>query len=194
MKKINEIFYSIQGEGRFAGTPAVFIRFAGCNIKCPFCDTEHQKGIAMSDEEIIQEVKKYPTRLVVITGGEPTLQLDEQLCRGLQKADKYIAIETNGTREIPKGVNYVTYSPKFEFTKVSTDFRLTECDELKVVYNGENHMSLYDNIQAKYYYLQPCDVGDAERNAEIMQKTVQFCLQNPKWNISLQTQKILKIR
>lgn len=194
MKKINEIFYSIQGEGRFAGTPAIFIRFAGCNIKCPFCDTEHQKGISMSNEEIINEVGKYPAPLVVITGGEPTLQLDEQLCRGLQNAGKYIAIETNGTREIPRGVNYVTYSPKFEFTKVSTDFHLTECNELKVVYNGENDMSLYNNIKAEYYYLQPCDVGNAEKNAEIMQKTVQYCLQNPKWHISLQTQKILKIR
>ena len=73
MRKINEIFYSLQGEGYYTGTPAIFIRFSGCNLKCSFCDTQHEEGTMMTDDEIIAEVKKYPAVTVVLTGGEPSL-------------------------------------------------------------------------------------------------------------------------
>ena len=76
MKRINEIFHSLQGEGRHTGTPAVFVRFSGCNLHCPFCDTDHAVGREMSDEEIIAEVRRHDVPLVVLTGGEPSLQLD----------------------------------------------------------------------------------------------------------------------
>lgn len=97
MRKINEIFYSLQGEGYHTGTPAIFVRFSGCNLKCDFCDTQHEEGTMMTDEEIITEVKKYPAVTVVLTGGEPSLWIDDQLIDLLHQAGKYVTIETNGT-------------------------------------------------------------------------------------------------
>lgn len=79
MKKINEIFYSLQGEGFHVGTPAVFVRFSGCNLKCEFCDTHHEEGVMMSDEEIVEKVCQYPCKTVILTGGEPGLWVDEDL-------------------------------------------------------------------------------------------------------------------
>lgn len=78
MRKINEIFYSLQGEGFHTGTPAVFVRFSGCNLKCSFCDTQHEEGVWMSDEEILAEVGKYPAVTVILTGGEPSLWIDRE--------------------------------------------------------------------------------------------------------------------
>ena len=97
MRKINEIFYSLQGEGYHTGTPAIFVRFSGCNLKCDFCDTQHEEGTMMTDEEIITKVKKYPAVTVVLTGGEPSLWIDDQLIDLLHQAGKYVTIETNGT-------------------------------------------------------------------------------------------------
>ena len=97
MRKINEIFYSLQGEGYHTGTPAVFIRFSGCNLKCSFCDTRHEEGVLMSDDEIIAEVRKYPAVTVILTGGEPSLWIDEIFIDCLHQAGKYVCIETNGT-------------------------------------------------------------------------------------------------
>ena len=101
MRKINEIFYSLQGEGYHTGTPAVFIRFSGCNLKCSFCDTRHEEGVLMSDDEIIAEVGKYPAVTVILTGGEPSLWIDEVFIDRLHQAGKYVCIETNGTNPLP---------------------------------------------------------------------------------------------
>ena len=79
MRRINEIFYSLQGEGYHTGIPAVFVRFSGCNLRCPFCDTQHEEGTLMSDEDIVMEVAKYSTQIVILTGGEPGLWIDEKL-------------------------------------------------------------------------------------------------------------------
>lgn len=194
MKKINEIFYSLQGEGANAGKPAVFIRFSGCNLKCPFCDTEHENGRMMTDDEIVSEVAKYPCNLIVITGGEPTLFVDDSLLDKLHSIGKVVAMESNGTRPLSGlDIDFLTISPKFEFTS-GAELKQKECNELKVVFNGENDMSLYNGISAQFYYIQPCDTQNAVKNAEIVQKAVQFCLDNPKWNLSLQTQKILNVR
>ena len=86
MRKINEIFYSLQGEGFHTGTPAVFIRFSGCNLKCPFCDTQHEERVLMSDEDIMDEVKKYPATMVILTGGEPSLWIDKAFIDQLHAA------------------------------------------------------------------------------------------------------------
>lgn len=195
MKKINEIFYSLQGEGRNTGRAAIFIRFSGCNLKCGFCDTDHNGWIGYTDEQILDAIKEYPSNLVIFTGGEPTLQLDEALCNLLHKHGYEIAIETNGTRPVPKGVDFITCSPKFEFVENGAP-ELRKADELKVVYTGKeyNDMSLYDNFEADYYYLQPCDTGDVEKNKEITAAAVQYCLDNPKWRMSLQTQKIINVK
>ena len=94
MRKINEIFYSLQGEGYHTGTPAVFIRFSGCNLKCPFCDTQHEDGILMSDEDIVTEVSRYPAATVILTGGEPSLWIDREFVDCLHQAGKYALKQT----------------------------------------------------------------------------------------------------
>lgn len=193
MKKINEIFYSLQGEGRNTGRAAVFIRFSGCNLRCPFCDTKHESGTLMTDEMIIAEARKYPTDLIVLTGGEPTLFADAAFIEKLHDAGFKIAMETNGTRPIPNGIDFVTISPKFEFCQ-HAELAVKKCDELKVVYNGENDMTLYENIEAHYKYIQPCDTGNEVVNKEIRQSSLEFVLRNPSWRLSIQTQKILDIR
>lgn len=185
--KINEIFYSLQGEGKHTGTPAIFVRFSGCNLHCDFCDTLHQDGKEMTEKEIVNEVIKYPATLVVLTGGEPTLQLTSTLCEKLHNHGKYIAIETNGTNEVPHGVDWITCSPKYKPVTIHN------CDELKVVYEGQD-MSQYDKILAYIKYLQPCDRKDPEKNAENTAAVVQYCLDHPEWKISIQTQKILNVR
>lgn len=193
MKKINEIFYSLQGEGRNTGRAAVFIRFSGCNLRCPFCDTKHESGTLMTDEMIIVEARKYPTDLIILTGGEPTLFADAALIEKLHEAGFKIAMETNGTRRIPNGIDFVTISPKFEFCQ-HAELAVKKCDELKVVYNGKNDMTLYENIEAHYKYIQPCDTGDEVVNKEIRQSSLEFVLRNSSWRLSIQTQKILDIR
>ena len=113
--KVNEIFYSLQGEGFNTGTPAIFVRLSGCNLDCPFCDTDHISGKEMTEGEIIEEVSRYKASLVVITGGEPALQLTESLVEMLHLLGKTVAVETNGTVELPKNVDWITLSPKDMF-------------------------------------------------------------------------------
>lgn len=197
--KINEIFYSLQGEGHFTGTPAVFLRFAGCNLKCWFCDTEFLSYKEMTEEEIVAEVTKYPARHIVITGGEPTLQLTTSLEQKLHRAGFFIMLETNGTHELPDDatIDWVTCSPKLQSPSPSVlaPLRIQHIDELKVVYegNGQN-MSVYDGIQATEYRLQPCATDDEEKNKMILSETIDYILANPRWQLSLQTHKLLGVR
>lgn len=194
--KINEIFYSIQGEGFHTGTPAVFVRFSGCNLKCPFCDTKHQTGEEMTVQQIIDKVSKYPARMVVLTGGEPGLQITSQFVRELKMIGKYVAVETNGTIQLPINVDWVTCSPKSDFVKGGNVLLNVpyNYNELKVVYDGNNDVDQWLSIKASHYYLQPCDTGNKENNETIILHTIAHCLGNPKWRISLQTQKILNVR
>ena len=192
-KKVNEIFYSLQGEGYNTGTAAVFIRFSGCNLRCSFCDTKHQDGKLMSNEEIVDEVTKYPARLVILTGGEPTMYIDDDLLDKIHAKGRKIAIETNGTRNVNAKIDFITLSPKFEFTDNARLYQ-TECDELKVIFNSQNDMSLYASIKAKYKYIQPCATNDEDINQENIANAVRFVRENPEWRLSLQTQKIINIR
>lgn len=181
MRKINEIFYSLQGEGFHTGVPAVFIRFSGCNLKCSFCDTRHEEGVMMSDEEIVSRVSEYPARTVILTGGEPSLWIDDDLIEKLHKAGKYICIETNGTRLLPDKIDWVTCSPK-EGAKVV----LKRIDEVKVVYTGQD-LSEYAAMKARYHFLQPCSCQNTET-------VVGYILKHPQWNLSLQTHKLINIQ
>ena len=191
--KVNEIFYSIQGEGAHTGTPALFIRFAGCNLKCPFCDTDHQSGTEMTEGDIIGQVANVPAKLVVITGGEPGLQLTESLVSKLHMMGKTVAVETNGTKDLPKNVDWITISPKHPFVGAVGTPVLTKCNELKLVFDGRVQPWWY-LIEADHYYLQPCDTGDKEKNQQIIEELITFVKQNPTWKISLQTQKLLNVR
>ena len=196
MFKINEIFYSLQGEGFQSGTPAVFVRFSGCNLRCAFCDTQHQAGEMMSLQEIVDEVNKYPDApLLVLTGGEPSLFIDEAFVAELkQKTHKTIAIETNGTRPLPNNLDWVTLSPKSAFE--GGDFEpcvLKRCDELKVIYLGQD-LAQYKDIEAKHHFLQPCFCEDETQQKANMKACVKAVMQNPGWRLSLQIHRILNIR
>ena len=200
--KVNEIFYSLQGEGHYTGTPAVFVRFAGCNLRCWFCDTDFEKGDEMSEDEIVEAVLQYPTRYVVITGGEPTLQITASLCDKLHAHGLYLMMETNGTRPLPEGcqIDWITCSPKLidveEGMRKLATIRLRHIDELKVVFEDSptQDMALYEQIHATEYRLQPCDTQDPLCNQAILNKTIKYILQHPKWKLSLQTHKILHVR
>ena len=200
--KVNEIFYSLQGEGHYTGTPAVFVRFAGCNLRCWFCDTDFEKGVEMNEDEIVEAVLQYPTRYVVITGGEPTLQITASLCDKLHAHGLYLMMETNGTRPLPEGcqIDWITCSPKLidveEGKRKIATIRLRHIDELKVVFEDSptQDMALYEQIPATEYRLQPCDTQDPLSNRAILNKTIKYILQHPKWKLSLQTHKILHVR
>lgn len=193
IKRINEIFYSLQGEGHNTGRAAVFIRFAGCNLKCPFCDTDFAEYREMTDEQIVDCASAFPARLAVITGGEPALQADNRLISLLHEAGFKIAIETNGTRKLPDGIDWITVSPKTAFAGEAARLSLTHCDELKCIYDGQTDVCSY-GVEARYYYLQPCDTGDERRNIEIRNKCIEYILSHPQWRLSLQTHKICSFK
>lgn len=181
MRKINEIFYSLQGEGFYAGTPAVFVRFSGCNLKCPFCDTRHEDGVLMTDDAILAELQRHPARMVILTGGEPSLWIDETFVELLHRAGKYVCIETNGTRPLPSNIDWVTCSPK-----QGGELKLARMDEVKVVYEGQE-LASYEALPATHFFLQPCSC----RNTA---ETVTCVLAHPRWRLSLQTHKLIDIR
>ena len=181
MRKINEIFYSLQGEGFHTGTPAVFVRFSGCNLRCPFCDTQHEEGCLMTDDEILAEVQKHPARLVVLTGGEPSLWIDREFVERLHDAGRFVSIETNGTRPLPDNIDWVTCSPKSEGR-----LQLTRMDEVKVVYQGQP-LEPYESLPARHFFLQPCSCMNTE-------ETIEAVLSHPRWRLSLQTHKLINIR
>ena len=194
--KINEIFYSLQGEGFHSGTPAVFVRFSGCNLRCVFCDTQHQSGSIMSSQEIVDEINKYPNApLLVLTGGEPSLFINEAFVEELkQKTGKRVAIETNGTRPIPTNLDWVTLSPKTVFEGGDLEpCVLKTCDELKVVYLGQD-LTQYEIIKAKHRFLQPCFVEEEDQRKANMQACVDAVMQNLGWRLSLQIHRVLNIR
>ena len=180
MRKINEIFYSLQGEGFHTGTPAVFVRFSGCNLKCSFCDTHHEDGRMMSDDEIIAEVCKYPCRMVILTGGEPGLWIDGKLTAALHAAGKYVAIETNGTCILPEDIDWVTCSPK-----EGAILKVSRIDEVKVVYVGQD-VSEYLKQPARHFFLQPC-------SGQNTNDVISYIKEHPQWRLSLQTHKLIDI-
>ncbi|KWW29561.1 MAG: hypothetical protein AUK63_1472 [bacterium P3] len=187
--RINEIFYSLQGEGAHTGRPAAFVRFSGCNLHCPFCDTDFRLRATLTADEILRQLQPHPARFVVLTGGEPALQADGALVDALHRAGYTIAIETNGTRPLPDGIDWVTLSPKEEGEVV-----LTRADELKVVYVGQDVERYADAIHAPVYYLQPCAREENGLAVDNREAVVDYCLHHPRWRLSLQTHKILHIR
>ncbi len=186
--KVNEIFYSVQGEGFHTGEPAVFVRFSGCNLSCPWCDTKgHENGTFYTADALEHEVLQCSggDRLhvkVILTGGEPTLQLseEEELFRGF-----YRCIETNGTRRPPSWIDWVTVSPKDGFLPAFTP------DELKIIFEPGRE-AWYDRLSAFscMKYLQPM-----EQNGRMnIQETVAYVLAHPVFRLSLQTHKLIGVR
>jgi organic radical activating enzyme len=188
--KVNEIFYSLQGEGYWTGTPMVFVRLSGCNLKCPWCDTSHESGAEMTADEIVDAVNRANTggvRRICLTGGEPLLQVDAPLLDALHAHNYLIHIETNGTLPRPAGLDWVTMSPKGRTV-------LDNPDEIKVVFEGgAPDLSKWEALCGNLF-LQPCDTGDPAKNSEILNETIYYVKQNARWRLSLQTHKIINIR
>lgn len=210
MRKINEIFYSLQGEGHHEGYPSVFIRFSGCNLSCPFCDTKHDKGIFMDDDAIIHAVKLYKADWIVLTGGEPALSIDADFIHLLRRATgKKIAIETNGTVPLPVGIDWITCSPKTGICRPgglkpgeepsNPDFAnvvIPYANEIKVVDVGQDldpYFSLKCKGEDTIMYLQPCYVPDEEEFAKNRLRTVRRVLADPRWTLSVQLHRFLGI-
>ena len=191
MYRINEIFYSLQGEGHWTGTPMVFVRFSGCNLRCPFCDTDFMKYVEMSLDEVLGAVKDVAgeCRRVVFTGGEPSLQLNQPLVDALHDEGCSIHIETNGTHLLPKGIDWVTLSPKTDVEGMvgNPEVVLERADEVKLVYHGGAVPERWSRFPARYFYLQPC-------SGENTEEVVKYVLGHPQWGLSLQTHKLLNIR
>lgn len=184
----------MQGEGFNTGTASVFIRLSGCNLSCAFCDTDHKSHTMMSAPEIVEHVMSYNAPLIVLTGGEPALWVDQPLIKALKMTGKKIAIETNGTLPLPDGLDWITLSPKTAFQGgMAKPCILTSCDELKVVYTGQD-LSQYDHIKAKHRFLQPCYVDNPKQRQIGIQATVAAILNNPTWRLSLQTHRTLGIK
>lgn len=196
--RINETFLSLQGEGYFTGTPAFFLRFSGCNLDCPFCDTQHLSYSEMSEDEILREATSHAARHIVITGGEPALQLTQSLVDKLHEAGFFIQVETNGTLPLPEGIDWVTVSPKTAplYLPPGGEFP----NELKLLYmgNGTDPESVVSHLLGEgsepRLYLQPLDTGDEVRNRLILRDTIAYVLQHPRWSLSLQTHKLLGIK
>lgn len=196
MYRVNEIFYSLQGEGRHTGRAAVFVRFSRCNLSCPFCDTDFDAHTQMTADGIISAVSQWSNcGFVVLTGGEPSLQTDDILIDAFHQAGFYVAAETNGTHPLPASVDWVTWSPKDLFAKHVPQLALNKIDEIKVVFDGEHDPECYRSISGDAYLsLQPCDTGNDERNRQIVSLCVDYILHHPHWHLSLQTHKLINIQ
>ena len=192
-----EIFESLQGEGRNTGRPVVFVRFAGCNLSCPWCDTDRARRFSLSLAELVGEVKGFRPKSVVLTGGEPTVQQGmAELVAALKDAGYWIAVETNGTtgRDAAPWLDFVDYvacSPKAEYPE---RLALTAADEVRVVASSPAVVSFCRGLKAKIaatdYYLSPC-----ERGGEMDFATVKNALAElDGWSLSVQLHKLLGFR
>lgn len=207
---VKEIYYTLQGEGANTGRAAVFCRFAGCNLwtgheedrtaaVCNFCDTDFVGvdgpggGKFATAEELATAIASHwpatasnAKPMVVFTGGEPLLQLDEPTIAAMHARGIEVAIETNGTLPAPPGVDWICVSPK-----AGAEFVQRTGDELKLVYpQPESPPDAFANLDFRYFFLQPMDGPERARNTRLV---VEYCLAHPQWRISLQTHKLLGI-
>ena len=206
--RIKEIYFTQQGEGSNTGRDFVFVRFSGCNLWsgkeknrksaiCQFCDTDFYgtdgiNGGIYSAKQLIEKIKSlWISRdnniAVVLTGGEPLLQVNDELVAALKQEQIYIAVETNGTLDAPDHIDWICMSPK-----ANTEIKLKKGNEIKVIFPQESldpeKFSLFDFSE---FYLQPMDSNKYQEN---LNATITYCQKNPKWKLSLQTHKILGIR
>lgn len=179
--KVNEIFCSLQGEGVFTGTPAIFIRLSGCNRSCAFCDTDFRSFTEMSMAEILNEISRFAPKHIVLTGGEPALQIDGEKVQMLKDAGYFVQIETNGSLPVPDNIDWVTCSPK------EKPWRIERVDELKIVYQGQDVEEIASHFSPKAKCLQPCSGLNTK-------ETIEYIINHPWWRLSLQTHKLLDIR
>lgn len=194
---INEAFYSIQGEGMRAGTANLFLRFSGCNLTCRQesegfdCDTEFVSGRKLTAEQIIHELKEIAPKAnaVILTGGEPSLQVDAGLIQLLKAEGYYLSIETNGTTALPDGIDWITVSPK---TAEHTLRQLT-ASEVKYV-RAKGQAIPRPQVKAEHYLISPACQPDGAFSPSDLAWCIELVKDNPTWKLSLQTHKLLKVR
>lgn len=195
--KVKEIFYSLQGEGANTGKAAIFIRLSWCNLRCWFCDTEFDDGNNMTVQEIYDTIKNYPSRFIIWTGGEPTLQLREDTVAFFKAKGYFQAIETNGTRSVPHGIDYITCSPKDEAMAVLRDNFPNGVNEFRFPITVDSVLppAIEELPTADNYLVSPVFVGEDAMVMEekSLRRCIQFVLDNPRWRLSLQTHKLINI-
>jgi 7-carboxy-7-deazaguanine synthase len=189
--KINELFYSIQGEGARAGEPSIFIRLTGCDLKCSFCDTEFESGKDMTLEELRDYIARWPCKWIVWTGGEPTLQLTEKIVDFFHAAGYKQAVESNGNHPIPKNLDWRVVSPKVAEHVLKRNVP-EGVDELRYVRHAGQMSVPKPAISAKTYYLSPIFDG-LTPNAENIKHCFNLALANPQWRVSVQYHKLLRV-
>ena len=206
---VKEIFYTLQGEGAQAGLPAVFLRFSGCNLwtgreadrstaVCQFCDTDFVGTDGVNGDKFADAASlaakvaslwpqpSHDHRLVVCTGGEPLLQLDEAAIHALHQQGFRIAVETNGTVKAPEGIDWICVSPKSD-----APLNQTSGQELKLVFpQSKARPELFEALDFDHFLLQPMD---SDQQADNTRAAIQYCLDHPQWRLSLQTHKIIGI-
>jgi 7-carboxy-7-deazaguanine synthase len=198
--RVNEIFSSIQGEGVRAGTANLFLRFSGCNLKCSeddeysgfFCDTEFSSGRDLTIPEIINELNEADEgdcKSIVLTGGEPALQLDAELISALKAEGYYLAIETNGTIALPAEIDWVTVSPK----SAEHTLAVRAANELKYVRRKGQGIPR-PVVTADHYLISPAFEADGSLKRETLEWCVGLVKTNPRWRLSLQLHKWLNVR
>jgi 7-carboxy-7-deazaguanine synthase len=195
-----EIFQSIQGEGANVGRSAIFIRLSGCNKACWYCDTDWSKGDSMSVSQILDEVKKYsksdeyPNNLIIWTGGEPTLQLTNEVLDYF--SEYYNCIETNGTNPVPSKIQYISCSPKVSPEILKVNFE--RVNELRYPISvGDLLPDISELPEADNYFVSPVFLGEEKKRFQQVDENVKYAIDfvsmNPKWRLSLQLHKLLNI-
>ncbi len=191
--KVNEVFYSLQGEGARAGSANVFVRFAGCNLQCNVtdhgfdCDTNFSGGTAYTLNELVACIRSADVRnckSIIWTGGEPSLQLTIELLQALPEF--YHAVETNGTKELPTQVDWISCSPK----TAEHTLRCGTVDELRYVINAGMALPK-PKLKATHYFVSAAFEPDETITKDSFEHAVKLCKENPKWKLSLQTHKLL---
>lgn len=198
MYSVAEIFTTLQGEGYWTGTPAVFVRLSGCNLSCPFCDTDHRSRMKLGPEELADAARSAAPgiEMLVLTGGEPLLQADEALVAALHSRGFRIHLETNGSRPAPEGIDWICLSPKDELFPSEGRVVLEKADEIKLVWactDDPSKLSRWEAFPAQWHFLQPCDASDAAISRANLQACIKTCLEHPLWRLSLQTHKLIGI-
>ncbi|MFV0417880.1 MAG: 7-carboxy-7-deazaguanine synthase QueE [Dysgonomonas sp.] len=188
---VNEIFYSLQGEGGRSGEASIFIRLTKCNLACSFCDTDFADGDGMTLEEILDVIKAYPCKWIIWTGGEPTIQLKDEHLLFFREHGYKQAIETNGTRRVPSLIDYITCSPKQDYESIKT--RIPAVDEIRMpIKVGDPIPDITVFPKANNYFLSP--IFDADKiNVENVNYCVELIKEHPQWRLSLQIHKLIHI-
>ena len=197
--RIVEIFETLQGEGYNTGMPSVFIRFGKCNLACHWCDTNYNQFNMMSLSTIIQQVQQFSAKNIIITGGEPTIQLQlEILLNQLQSNGYFIAIETNGLKDVPSQIDYIATSPKRLYADAYDKRCIKTADEVRIVVDDDVFdfcEQIEQKITAKHYYLSPCEQNGVMNILSTITLLGRLNARDdkPRWQLSIQTHKLCGI-